>query len=188
MRFKRSVWDINIFIIFLLVFLRLHQFLFAESTLSSCQNLLCLAVLGVTSILWAPTSPDASCLMESSPWLAIDLSWDHSMSFEALNGQSQVFISYFLRSLLDTRQRSPWPRNYLCIPKKGLREWAVQATDVLPAPLPAGASAPYTYIWKRGPFSAQSQKNTKVTRWFLFSAGETSNSWEQNKNKPKPHF
>ena len=122
MRFKRSVWDINIFIIFLLVFLRLHQFLFAESTLSSCQNLLRLAVLGVTSILWAPTSPDASCLMESSPWLAIDLSWDHSMSFEALNGQSQVFISYFLRSLLDTRQRSPWPKNHLCIPKKGLRE------------------------------------------------------------------
>ena len=146
-------------------------------------------MLGVTSILWAPTSPDASCLMESSPLLAMDLGWDHSMSFEALNGQSQVFISYFPRSLLDARQRSPWPRNHLCIPKKGLREWAVQATDVLPAPLPAGASAPYTHIWKRGPFSAQSQKNTKVQGDFCFQPEKLLTAENKTKiNQKQTHF
>ena len=117
MHFKRSVWDINIFIIFLLIFLRLHQLLFAESTFSTCQNLIHLTVLGVLSILWAPNLsrhllPHREFSFAShGPWLGpFHVFWSS-------NGQSQVFISYFPKSLPDTRQRSPWPRNHLCIPK-----------------------------------------------------------------------
>ena len=108
MHLKKSVQDINhchIFTIFLYDFPRLHQRLFAESTVSSCQSLLHLAVLGSSRSYGLQASPDSPCLMERSPLLPMVLGWDNSMPSEALNGQSQVSISYFPRRHLDTQTK-----------------------------------------------------------------------------------
>lgn len=132
-----------------------------QEAVSSCQNLLHLAVLGSSRSYGFQASPDSPCLMERSPLLPMVLGWDHSMPFEALNRQSQVSISYFSQEAswyLDREVHGP--ENQLCTPT-GLGKWAFQATEVLPALLPTGTSAPYIYIWKRGPFSVQScQMNT----------------------------
>lgn len=187
MHFKRSVWDINIFIIFLLVFLRSISFSLQKAHFLHVKISSIWLCWGSSLSCGLQTCPDASCLMESSPLLAMDLGWDHSMSFEAQMDRVRcsflIFPGVFLT--LDKEVHGP---ETISAYQKGLREWVVQATDILPAPLPAGASVRHTYKWKRGPFSAQSQTNTKVTRWFLFSARGTSNRLEQNKNKPKPHF